>query len=98
MLRPARSIPSRFVSRSNIALSADALDIALEVANPGGEPAPYACGLHPGFRWPFAGGRREGARVRFESEEPAEVPVIAPGGLIGSRGSARFRCAGESWR
>jgi galactose mutarotase-like enzyme len=66
-------------------LSADALAIALEVANPGGEPAPYACGLHPGFRWPFAGGKREGARVIFESREPAEVPVIAPGGLIGSR-------------
>ncbi len=64
-------------------LSADALEIVLEVENPGAEPAPYACGLHPGFRWPFAGGPREGARVRFEREEPAEVPVVAPGGLIG---------------
>ena len=64
-------------------LSADALEIAIEVENPGAEPAPYACGLHPGFRWPFAGGPREGARVRFEREEPAEVPVVAPGGLIG---------------
>ncbi|HYA73740.1 MAG TPA: aldose 1-epimerase family protein [Roseiarcus sp.] len=64
-------------------LSADALAIAIEVDNPGDEPAPYACGLHPGFRWPFAGGPREGARVVFESQEPAEVPVIAPGGLIG---------------
>ncbi|MGO4868995.1 MAG: aldose 1-epimerase family protein [Roseiarcus sp.] len=63
-------------------LTADALDIAIEVENPGAEPAPYACGLHPGFRWPFAGGKREGARVRFEREEPAEVPVIALGGLI----------------
>ena len=65
-------------------LSADALEIAIEVGNPGAGSAPYACGLHPGFRWPFAGGPREGARVRFEREEPAEVPVIAPGGLIGA--------------
>ncbi len=64
-------------------LSADALAIAIEVDNPGAELAPYACGLHPGFRWPFAGGPREGARVVFEKDEPAEVPVIAPGGLIG---------------
>ncbi len=66
-------------------LSADALAIALEVDNPGDEPAPYACGLHPGFRWPFAGGPRQGARVRFAKDEPAEVPVIAPDGSIGAQ-------------
>ena len=69
-------------------LSADALAIAIEIENPGDEPAPYACGLHPGFRWPFAGGPRAGARVRFEREEPAKVPVIAPGGLIGRESRA----------
>jgi len=63
-------------------LSATALEIAIEVENPGDEPAPYACGLHPGFNWPFAGGAREGAAVRFESDERPEVPVIAPGGLV----------------
>lgn len=65
-------------------LNADALAIAIEVENPDSEPAPYACGLHPGFRWPFASKARDGARVRFEKEERAEVPVIAPGGLIGA--------------
>lgn len=64
-------------------LSGNGLEIAIEVENPGAERAPYACGLHPGFRWPFAGGPREGAGVRFEREERAEVPIIAPGGLIG---------------
>ena len=59
-----------------------ALEITLEVANPGDAPAPYACGLHPGFRWPFAGAERAGAVVRFEKEEPALVPTIALGGLI----------------
>jgi galactose mutarotase-like enzyme len=44
--------------------------------------SPYACGLHPGFNWPFAGGAREGAIVRFEKDERPDVPVIAPGGLI----------------
>jgi galactose mutarotase-like enzyme len=64
-------------------LGGDALDVALEVANPGSRPAPYACGLHPGFRWPLAGARREGAMVRFERQERAEVPAIVPGGLVG---------------
>ena len=63
-------------------LSAQAVDITIEVANPGDGPAPYACGFHPGFRWPFARGGRTGARVVFERAEAAVVPVIAPGGLI----------------
>ena len=64
-------------------LAGAALEIALEIANPGDAPAPYACGLHPGFRWPFAGARRAGALIRFDQDEPAFVPKIAPGGLIG---------------
>ncbi len=66
-------------------LAGAALAITLEVANPGDAPAPYACGLHPGFRWPFAGAGRAGARVRFEKDEPAHVPAIAPGGLISAQ-------------
>ena len=64
-------------------LAETALTIVIEVANPGDAPAPYACGLHPGFRWPFAGAAREGAAVRFDKPEPAEVPVMMPGGLMG---------------
>jgi galactose mutarotase-like enzyme len=64
-------------------LQPTALEIAIEVENPGDEPVPYACGLHPGFNWPFAGAAREGATVRFEKDERPEVPVMAPGGLIG---------------
>ncbi|HEY3719187.1 MAG TPA: aldose 1-epimerase family protein [Roseiarcus sp.] len=66
-------------------LSATELEMAIEVENPGDEPAPYACGLHPGFNWPFAGGAREGAVVRFKSDERPEVPVIAPGGLVSEK-------------
>lgn len=64
-------------------LTDNALGMALEVENPGGEPAPYACGLHPGFRWPLGETRRDGALVRFENAESDEVPAIAPGGLVG---------------
>lgn len=76
--------PFAFTLAVEYRLTADALHIALEVANPGQVPAPYACGLHPGFRWPFGGGPRQGAIVEFEREERADVPVIAPGGLIGA--------------
>lgn len=64
-------------------LTATALQIAIDVENPGNVPAPYAVGLHPGFRWPLAGGKREGALVRFEKPETGQVPRMAPGGLIG---------------
>jgi galactose mutarotase-like enzyme len=75
--------PFAFALAVEYALSDDALGMTLEVANPGERPAPYACGLHPGFRWPLAQAGRGGAFVRFEREEPHEVPAIAPGGLIG---------------
>jgi galactose mutarotase-like enzyme len=45
---------------------------------------PYAFGFHPGFLWPFAADAQDGHRVVFEKAEKAEVPVIAPGGLIGA--------------
>jgi galactose mutarotase-like enzyme len=62
-----------------------ALEIAIEVENTGAAPMPYACGLHPGFRWPFADGPREGCEIRFEKPERPMVPVIAPGGLVSAR-------------
>ncbi len=75
--------PFAFALAVEYRLSAGALALAIEVANPGAKPAPYACGLHPGFRWPLGGAGREGAFVRFEQRERPEVPRIAPGGLIG---------------
>jgi galactose mutarotase-like enzyme len=76
--------PFAFALALEYRLAADALAVAIEVANPGDEPAPYACGLHPGFRWPLGDAGREGALVRFEKPERDTVPVIAPGGLIGA--------------
>ena len=66
-------------------LGESALEIAVEVENQDPAPMPYACGLHPGFRWPFAGGPREGCEIQFENAERPEVPVLAPGGLVSPR-------------
>ncbi len=63
-------------------LSEHALETVMEVANAGREPMPYACGVHPGFRWPFAGGMAEDYRIVFAEPEDRNVPDIAPGGFI----------------
>ena len=66
-------------------LAGHAFSMTLEVENTGKSTMPYACGVHPGFRWPFAGGAAEGYRIRFDMPEDPVVPVIAPGGFISSR-------------
>jgi galactose mutarotase-like enzyme len=75
--------PFEFALVLEYRLSFDTLEVAIEVANPGVRPAPYACGLHPGFRWPLGGAGRDGALVRFEKAERPEAPRIEPGGLVG---------------
>jgi galactose mutarotase-like enzyme len=75
--------PFAFALTLEYRLAAASLEIAIEVANSGSDPAPYACGLHPGFRWPFGDAGRNGALVRFEKAERPEVPRIEPGGLLG---------------
>ena len=77
--------PFAFALALEYRLSPGALAVAIEVSNPGDAPAPYACGLHPGFRWPLGDGARDGAFVRFEKPERDVVPTIMPGGLIGPR-------------
>ena len=51
--------PFAFALAIEYRLTPDALAIAIEVANPGAKRAPYACGLHPGFRWPLGSAGRE---------------------------------------
>ena len=80
--RTRAQYPFAFAVAVEYALSENALGMTLEVGNAGDRPAPYACGVHPGFRWPLGEARREGAYVRFEKEEAHEVPAIAPGGLV----------------
>lgn len=64
------------------ALDGPALTTRLTVRNQGAVPMPYACGLHPGLRWPFAGGVAEDYAVTFGDHEAAAVPVISPDGLF----------------
>lgn len=74
--------PFAFALAVEYRLAGAGLEVALEATNCGDSAMPYACGLHPGFNWPFAGGPRSGARIRFAEAERGEVPVIAPGGLF----------------
>jgi galactose mutarotase-like enzyme len=74
--------PFAFALTVEYRLAAESLAMAIEVANPGAKAAPYACGLHPGFRWPLGAAGRDGALVRFDQAEPPEVPSLAPGGLV----------------
>ena len=74
--------PFEFALVLEYRLSREVLEVAIEVANPGVRPAPYACGLHPGFRWPLGAAGREGALVRFDQLERPEVPGLAPGALV----------------
>jgi galactose mutarotase-like enzyme len=61
-----------------------ALDNDLVVVNTGDASLPYACGLHPAFRWPLAGSQAPHA-ILFDKPERAAVPIIAPGGLFSAR-------------
>jgi galactose mutarotase-like enzyme len=74
--------PFEFELNVDYELSETAISVTLDVTNRGAVPMPYACGLHPGFRWPFAGGAPEDYVLRFAEMEDPEVPVIAAGGLI----------------
>ncbi|HVB89122.1 MAG TPA: aldose 1-epimerase family protein [Beijerinckiaceae bacterium] len=63
-------------------LTAASLAIGLCVENTGDCDMPYACGLHPGFRWPFDDGAREDYRIVFEQNEGPDVPEITSEGLF----------------
>ena len=64
------------------ALAGPALTTRLTVRNTGAVAMPYACGLHPGLRWPFAGGEPEDYTIIFGEREAPDVPVISPDGLF----------------
>ncbi|HMK90642.1 MAG TPA: aldose 1-epimerase family protein [Methylocystis sp.] len=73
--------PFDFRLEASFALLPGGLETALVVENTGDEPLPYACGLHPAFRWPLAGSSAPHSIVFAEPENP-DVPVIGPGGLL----------------
>jgi galactose mutarotase-like enzyme len=73
--------PFEFLFAVEFRLAPGALEQALIVENRGAKPLPYACGLHPAFRWPLAGSKAQHALV-FDAPESAELPVIGKGGLF----------------
>ncbi|MGE5387601.1 MAG: aldose 1-epimerase family protein [Hyphomicrobiales bacterium] len=73
--------PFAFRFEVEFRLRNSALENNLIVTNTDPRPLPYACGLHPAFRWPLAGSTAEHAIV-FERPEKPDVPVIGPGGLF----------------
>ena len=80
--RTRAQYPFAFELRLEYRLTASTLELVATVRNTGARAMPYAFGLHPGFRWPFAGGDKSDYRVVFDRPERPEVPVIAPGGLF----------------
>ncbi len=74
--------PFTFALDVTYRLSGPALRIELAVRNEGDAAMPYACGLHPGFAWPFAAGAASDYTVTFAEPENAAVPVISPDGLF----------------
>jgi len=54
----------------------------LTLRNTGCEPLPWSIGLHPGLRWPWAGGGADGHAIDFAQEESPQAPVITPTGLF----------------
>ncbi len=76
--------PFAFRLEVEFRLGPSALENSLVVTNTGATPLPYACGLHPAFRWPFAGSTAQHSIV-FEKDERPTVPIIGPGGLFTRR-------------
>jgi len=77
--------PFRFRLVLDYTLNETVLRIDVRVSNEGDVVMPYACGLHPGFRWPFAQGQQDDYAIVFAEPENPDVPVIAPGGLFSTK-------------
>lgn len=58
------------------------LAVELWLRNTAAQPMPWSMGLHPGFRWPWAGEGPLGHSVIFANDESPLVPVITRQGLF----------------
>jgi galactose mutarotase-like enzyme len=63
-------------------LAGSSIETILTIRNTGSTSMPYACGLHPGFCWPFAGGALDEYQIVFAEREATSVPIISPDGLF----------------
>ncbi len=60
----------------------DRLETTATVTNTGDRPMPHSFGFHPAFAWPQPGGERDASTIMFADDEPGELLVIRPDGLI----------------
>ncbi|CCD84076.1 conserved protein of unknown function [Bradyrhizobium sp. ORS 285] len=66
-------------------ITADALDMQIEIANPGADMLPASFGAHPAFNWPLLPGEaKDSYRLIFAEPEPAPIRRLA-GGLLRER-------------
>ncbi|UFZ07245.1 aldose 1-epimerase family protein [Bradyrhizobium ontarionense] len=66
-------------------ITADALDMVVEIANPGAEVLPASFGAHPAFNWPLLPGQKKDSyRLIFAQPEPAPIRRLT-GGLLRER-------------
>ena len=70
-------------------LEGNELMTELAVRNLGPAVMPYACGLHPGFRWPFADGEPEDYAIEF-GEPERERQVSSTNLCLHCQGSQRI--------
>ncbi|WP_257165879.1 aldose 1-epimerase family protein [Bradyrhizobium sp. SRS-191] len=63
-------------------ITADALEMQIEIANRGAEELPASFGAHPAFNWPLLPGEpKESYRLIFAEPEPAPIRRLS-GGLL----------------
>jgi galactose mutarotase-like enzyme len=81
-LKTGRHYPFAFRLEVAFSLAAHRLALRFAVSNLDERPLPYGLGFHPGFRWPFDGGRREDYRLVFERPPDPRVPDVTADGLL----------------
>ncbi len=74
--------PFAFSLKLTYRITADRLDMTIEIANTGDEVLPASFGAHPAFNWPLLKGQpKESYRLVFAAAEPAPIRRLA-GGLM----------------
>lgn len=71
--------PFAFELTQRLELSDSGLRVVFTLANPGGENLIASLGVHPAFRWPLPGGRREEHQIVFEADEPEPMRCLKSG-------------------
>lgn len=77
-----RSYPFPFALKVTYVLTAAELQITFDVINTGQKPMPYSIGFHPGFRWPFAQGAKDGYSLHLPANKTVLGSRLTPSGLM----------------